>query len=325
MHGDDIVRLREEIEEMPEYALHVRLRALDDSIGIFEGNYKDLVGFIGYLQDDPQAATLYAVENRDLLGSALRKVMRLTHNYAVAAVSLIDHTRSLYQQLYSSGDAFPDYQARVDTEFAHDPLSQFVKCLRQYCQHYRAPDISATQSWKRGDRRITRTFHLRRPDLDRFENWSPDARRYLKTVTGEVDILAVAEAYREKVVKFYRWFQSRQNEIHSEALQRLKAKQDCLLSLWLEAIMALGPAGSKGDILHQADDVLRWILGRSGFTELESIPPDSPYRAQRTIESLEKRSFPVSDKLKRMIGQLYGPQDIAQTRREPDKGSDTAQ
>jgi hypothetical protein len=236
---------------------------------------------------------------------ALDDVIRLLHNYVASVMSLVEHTRRLYNKLYAAGNEFTDYQPRVDQEFVQDPLAQFVQCLRLYCQHYKAPNLDITVSWNQGDARPTRTVSLLVEDLKTFDGWTPVARKYLDTINEKIEIVTLATAYRDKVITFYQWFQSRQEEIHKEEIQRFRDKDRELLLLMLDGNIDRYYAEAKQGLPHNKDDVFLSIFTSKEFTELEGIPIESPQRALRAIALLEERFFQTPQEMKEKIIRLY--------------------
>ena len=319
--GIEILKLMGELSNMPEYALFSQLQGFSVSIYTFDQNYLELVKLVNILSSDPKADHLFWLRNRDKLMLAMRDIIRLTHNYVAAALSLIDHTRRLYSKLYAEAGGFPDYQPRVSSEFAHDPLSQFIKGLRQYCQHYKAPDLDVTTSWERGDERQTRTFNLHKADLETFDGWSATARRYLEEIDEKVDILVVTTEYRRKVIDFYQWFQSRQEEIHSDDLRRFKEQEAQLLSLMLDDKIDLSFAESQQGVPHRKDEIFTSIFTSREFDELEDIPRHSQNRPLRAIEMLDERFFRIAEETKQKIVELYKLPDILP---EENEGLDTS-
>ena len=180
--GIQIVKLMNELRNMPEHELYLQLQGLNISIYTFDKNYSDLHNLINFLASDPKAEPLFWLKNRDKLMLVMRDVIRLIHNYVAASVSLIDHTRRLYDKLYTGTGKFIDYQSRIKSEFAQDPLAQFVKCLRKYCQHYKAPELDVTTSWSGEDGGYSRTVNLMKDDLMTFDGWLAPARKYLEPV-----------------------------------------------------------------------------------------------------------------------------------------------
>lgn len=308
--GAQVLGLMQGLQKTPEYELVIQLQGFSASIYIFDKNYQDLSRLVNYLAADPKADTLFLLRNRDRLMLAMRDVIRLIHNFVASAISLIDHTRRLYRKLYEGTGKFDDYQSKVSSEFARDPLSQFVKCLRKYCQHYKAPNIAVTTSWNRGDERPTRTFNLLKDDLATFDGWSATARRHLNSIDEKVNIFEIAEEYRRKVIGFYRWFQDRQEEIHADELKCFKEKEGELLTLMLADKIDMSFAESKQSIPHRKDEIFTSIFTSEEFDELEKIPREFAERPLRAIELLEQRFFLISDEIKQRIINLYELPDI---------------
>ena len=86
----------------------------------------------------------YDGSRRAELNEQLFHVLRHLHNTVAAALSLVDHTRVFYRKYYSSTQQIPDYQQQITTRFEEHGLTQFVICLRQFCQHYRNVMIAST-------------------------------------------------------------------------------------------------------------------------------------------------------------------------------------
>jgi hypothetical protein len=311
MHrGIRILQLMQELAEMPEFHLVTQLRGLSVSLYTFDKNYQTLRTFITTLANDPRSDQLFILRNRDQLMIAMNEIIRFLHNYVASALSLIDHTRRLHRQLYAASGEFTDYHSRVASEFTQDPLAQFVKCVRKYCQHYRAPDLAVNESWKQGDNRPTRTFSLVLEDLRTFDGWSATAKKYLEIAGELIDVLEVATEYRDKVIDFYEWFQSRQEEIHEDELRRFREKERELLLLQLDDKVDVGLAMCRQSVPYRRDEVFTSIFTSREFEELDSMPPDSDERATRAIELLEERFFPVPEEIKRKIRVLYrGPDE----------------
>ena len=299
-----------ELDKMPELALKKQLDGLNISLFILDKNFEDLINVINWLGENPKADYLFWGRNRDKLNYAMKDVIRLLHNFVAASLSLIDHTRRLYRKLYAENEKFPEYQDRVNTVFINDPLSQFVKDLRRYCQHYKAPNLVIDGSWEKGDEKLAKTFNLLKDNLLTFGDWSKSAKEYLRGVEEEVNILWISTEYMDKVVTFYNWFQTRQIEIHRDELRRLEDKQKQLMRLVLEDNIDMSFATSQSGIPHKKDEIFAQIFSSMEFEELEQIPRNTTRRPLRAIELLEQRFFTISDQTKERIMQLYQLPDI---------------
>ena len=302
--GMNLAELNAEILAMPEHRLYQQLHGFSLSIYIFDRNFVDLKSLIEFLIKDPRARRLTASRNRDQLQTVQQEIIRFLHNFVAAAQSLIDHTRKLHTKLYGESD-FPEYQQRVDSEFKNDPLSQFVKCLRQYAEHYKAPEVVVVSALSRNDAETTqrRSVELLLEDLQAFEGWTSKAKEYLGTQKRGIDVLELASVYRQKVLDFYDWFHSCQMRTHAVELGRLGQKQTeygmLLLELKVNAcLLGKENAGFKGE------DIFAGLLASREIEQLERLPPMSPDRATLAIKLLNVR-FPVQEAVSKKIELLY--------------------
>jgi hypothetical protein len=304
--GQRIVALMHELWQMPEYKLFQDVQSLDLSLYMFHKNYVALNTILTFLASDPQADPLFTVRNRDKLGQVGRDVVCFIHNYVAAALSLIDHTRNLYNKLYAPAQQFPDYENRVSTEFIQNPLAQFVVSLRQYCQHYKAPNITVQTTFPNGlNARPVRKVLLALGDLQTFDGWRPKAREYLRTVADAVDIQEVATAYRDKVMAFYQWVQARQDEIHEAEFQRFRTKEAELLLLQLEDhIENYFAFRGSGNYPLTKHDVFLNVLSSEDFIQLEQPSLTAHEQADLAIQLFEKK-LALPDGLKKKIFRLY--------------------
>lgn len=290
---------------MPEYELRQQLLGFNTSIYILDQNYAELQWLINFLENDPNGHLLMVVANQDKLHQAQVDIIRRLHNFVAAAQSLVDHTRRLYDKLYGSTNLFPEYQARIKQEFVSDPLSQFVQRLRQYCQHYKAPGIGIEVSIKQTEAGMVekRTVFLPMNDLKEFDGWNAAAKQYMSTVEGDVNVLEVASNYRNKVIQFYKWFQSRQVEIHAVELARFDAKQAQFALLHIEQSVN-ACLNNRDDMPYRGEEILAGILSSQELEELDQFAPSSVERASHAVQLLEKH-YSVPDDLKQKIMVLY--------------------
>ena len=294
-----------EIYSMPEYKLWQRLQAFNTSIYIFDKNFTELRDLITFLLNDPNSETFRGIRNEDKLRKLQIDIIRRLHNFVAASLSLIDHTRNLYEKLYFGNNRFPEYQARIDNEFVKDSLSQFVKCLRQYCQHYRPPDIGFYVSVSNTEEGMIerKKIILLLEDLKTFDSWNSAAKKYMNSQKEYIDILEVTTCYQEKVMVFYQWFQSRQTEIHSDELKLFKIKQTELTLLILEGRVN-ACLNNKQDMPYRLEELFEGIFLSDDFEAIEKLPFASPDRSILSMNILEKY-YNIPDKLSEKIIRLY--------------------
>lgn len=303
-NGHRIVALMDELRAMPQYELLMSLRGFNVSIFTFDWNFTDLSKLIEFITTDPKASHLHAMRNRDKLHEFLSQIIRTLHNFVAAAQSLIDHTRRLHRNLYAETGEFQDYQARIEEEFARDPMSQFVIGLRQYCQHYKAPNLAIETTWERGDDNETRTVYLLKEDLLAFGRWNALALEFLDAIEEKVNLLEITSTYRQKVLDFYEWFQARQFEIHATEMAEFRDRENELHILMLEQQIHSGLHNRGVEMPHERDGIFLSIFTSDEFAQLDTLPTDSLERPQKAIELLQQH-LPVSEELGELIYRWY--------------------
>jgi len=220
-------------------------------------------------------------------------------------MSLVDHTRNIYLKLYSEAEKFPDYQNYIDKEFKDDSLIQFVHCLRQYCQHYRAPNISIQISFKDG--KMKKTVNLLKEDLKMFGSWNANAKKYLDLIEERVDVYELINTYRKKVLGFHGWFNARQKEIHKTEFDLLRKREEELLIAQLDHFLGMALSGKEKSRGGEVD-IFYGIFNSGEYKELSEMPMNSPKRCARAIELLQEH-LPVSDGIRKKVNDWYEKQN----------------
>lgn len=131
------------------------------------------------------------------------------------------------------------------------------------------------------------------------------AKVYLQTITKAVDIHEVATAYRDKVMAFYQWVQTRQDEIHANEFQRFRAKEKELLLLQLEDhIENYFAFRNNAGYPVTKHDVFLDVLSSEDFMQLEQPSLTGHEQAQLAIQLFEKK-LALPDEIKEKIFRLY--------------------
>jgi hypothetical protein len=186
---------------------------------LFKRNYEELLTFLDYLCAPSVAFSYSRVEEKWLWHDDMSEITRLFHNFVAAALSLIDHTRVLYKDLYESSNELPEFQRRIDVHFAKHPLTQFVIKLRQMTQHYRLPSIENYTSMSNINRdglvgETSIQMRLKTDDLRQFDGWNNAASRFLDKAGDHINLRNIITDYYAHVNQFYEWFDQRQRELH---------------------------------------------------------------------------------------------------------------
>lgn len=221
--GKQIVVLLNKLESMFEYKLLLRIKSLDASLYVFQGNFEELRSLLLKHSDVREAIRLRGARKKPAMRASLYEITRLLHNFVTSAKSLIEHTRVIYREIYKGGEELPDYQKEVDRRFANNPLAQFVEDLRDYCLHYELPTISSVLHFS--SLPPTPVFEsrieLKIEELNKYSKWSHLAKKYLTSQNKPVNLLTVTDEYYALVKDFHSWFQSRQKEIHSQEFAKV--------------------------------------------------------------------------------------------------------
>ena len=188
------------------------------SRSVFQRNYDELVTFLDYFCAPSVAFSYSRVDQKWLWYDGMDEITRLLHNFVAAALSLVDHTRVLYRQLYEPRGELAEYPEKVTSDLADDPDIQFVIKLRQMAQHYRLPsvenhtELANIQNGVVGTTRIQ--LRLKSDDLRQFDGWNALAIAFLERAGSHVELRSVITAYFAKMAAFYDWFDQRQREAH---------------------------------------------------------------------------------------------------------------
>lgn len=186
---------------------------------VFQRNYDELLTFLDYFCAPSNAFSYSHVDQKWLWHAGMNEIVRLLHNFVAAALSLIDHTRVLYEELYEPHGELAEYKKKVRVGFAEDPLTQFVIKLRHMTQHYRLPSIenhTEMSDIKKGGLvgRVNIQLRLKVDDLRKFSGWNVPAKKFLAGAGAHVDLHVLITDYHAHVSAFYDWFDQRQRALH---------------------------------------------------------------------------------------------------------------
>lgn len=233
------IDLIKELESMSDYILLRKIKRLSRTIDIFQGNYNELIYHLDN-HNDPLFAmdNLLGVDKKHLLDSYRSQIVRLLHNFIASSLTLTDHTRVHYNEIYKDKGTFDDYHQKIKEFFAENPLALFVKCLRQFFQHYQLPDFTTQMIWNR-ENGMTIKLMLEKEKLLSFSNWNKKALDYINSHDKQLDLKEVITEYQILIENFYTWFLARQFEINKDCLQKVNEKIEELKKSELKTILSL--------------------------------------------------------------------------------------
>src|SRR5438132_1806646 len=279
----------------PEWKLVGRIKTFATSVRMLERNAEELMRLLRYLTTDARSILLMAAGYKEERDKYLEEALRLLHNFLASVAMVIDHARVLYRELYEPRDLFGDYEPEVRRRFTDDPLSRFVRELRNYFLHRLLPVVLYIE-----DEHGSRTIALRKVDLLQHDNWPPQARKYLESAPDDVDITVLVEGYMSNVRDFYRWFAERQEEIHAEALVSVQKRLDEIAKARGPRMLASLAAGIEA-IERGTEDVLavlsEWFDPVKEPGEFDALLDEVPAWTEHVLYRLEQRYAAVPKEL----------------------------
>jgi hypothetical protein len=197
-------------------------------------NAQELIEITRRVNDPDEGIRLMAVDNKEAGQQTHREVTRRVHNFVAAALTLVEHTRTFMREIYDGAPIQDRYQARVDADFANDPLAKFVKDLRNYMLHNGLPNSEMYLSFESnpdlpdGGGTLETGIHVRTVPLLEWSNWSAPARKFIEDCGEFIDIRTLAEAYTDRILPFHGWLQGELDQFHSSDLGELRALQEAM-------------------------------------------------------------------------------------------------
>ena len=203
------------------------------SLNIFRMNAQELIEITRRVSDPNEGLRLLSQANREAGTQTHREVTRRVHNFVAASLTLVEHTRIFMREHYGNTPLLDRYQAKVDAEFADDPLVRFVQDLRNFMLHNGLPHSEMFLNFHSnealpGGGGLTTGIRIRTAQLSTWSRWSDPARAFIE-VSGEfVDIRNFAEAYTHKILLLHDWLQGELDQFHLTDLDDLRKLQASL-------------------------------------------------------------------------------------------------
>lgn len=235
---DELSRL---IKERDESAANLRLgklRLIEYSFDIFQGNYTELIELITEYDKDILA---WDLRNRYQLGILQKRISRLLFNFTASVMSLVDHTRIVYDESKRNNREIVGYEEMKVKYFVTDGTHQFLQKLRNYIIHKQIPDIGAGFSFSTESGNKQYLYLNKEELLDGF-SWGPVAGSLLDSQESSIDIKPLISNYFQHVCEFHSWLRDAFFEAHKEDIAEIEDFGARLLPLQAELL--------QGHLLH---------------------------------------------------------------------------
>ena len=128
-----IHEIRAEFQASSAAQLLWRIGSFELTLEVFKRNYRDFQKVMEAFLPEDVFDAFGMMTDASRVRAFLTEMLRPVHNFVASAATLIDHSRILYNELYSPGNLMPSYLSKIQSDFANDGVSQFIKNLRNYC------------------------------------------------------------------------------------------------------------------------------------------------------------------------------------------------
>lgn len=195
-----------------------RLKVFELTLRIFRMNFDEWERTIEERRPANPIEALRMMSDSRWVEEYLVELTRTFHNFVASTLSLLDHTRVFYKELYEPNNLLPDYQAQINSRFANDGRAEFIKGMRQFFQHKRLPLVNVQLGVHFDSRQDAQTkwgVPINKTELLTFKRWNATARRFIEQQGHNLDLQEVARRYRENVDAFHEWFTAQQQAVHA--------------------------------------------------------------------------------------------------------------
>ena len=152
-----------------------RLDSLGRSWTVFARNTDELLEVLDRPNNDVVFSMVLMGDDRDAIGPFWGEVDQRLHNELASAVSLVDHTRRLFEYLGSDVPAIiAEYTERNSKIMAMNE-TKFLRKLRNYLLHYGSAPILQSMSLSSGEH----SLKLNAASLLKWPEWNVQMREYL--------------------------------------------------------------------------------------------------------------------------------------------------
>lgn len=298
-------RLREELNSSKEYKRIQKVRRFTSSQEIFRGNYRELESLFKKHNKINLFTISSTKEKRKDFRRIQNEIIRCLHNFISSSFSLLENSRSHYNSIYKKHNLIIEYEKEVKIRFENNPITTFIKDLRNFIQHYRFPSISTNTFVSVNNKSEYKTeLIFRTKDLLDFKNWSKQSKDFIKINSKEIRIEVLLGNYYKQIYAFHNWFNNEQSKIFKEDYQIVNKKEYQIKKLaiphFLEVFFNLRKI-KNSDTLEEG---LFRFFNTDEKTSIKTFPNDSYLRFEKIIKTIENY-HKIDTAVRRRIEKLY--------------------
>lgn len=213
--------ITEEIQDVQNQEIISKYRAFQSSIELLDRNFHTLKKLLNTIENNPSKFDLIPRYNKWLREGIIKEIVFLLHNYVASSMSLIDHSRRIYEKSFENKNRLDEYE-QLKKDYLKSPYLKFVQDLRRMLQHHSLASIGFQYVGGTGDM----NFYLQKVDLLRFEEWTSKSKQFIESFEEKIDIKQVINEYQKEITNFHRQVDLRFKSIYKSELQELEELYD---------------------------------------------------------------------------------------------------
>lgn len=262
------------------------------STNILRMNGTELLTAAAKLHDEEIGLDLMYVNNRDASSQAHRELKRHLHNFVASAMTLVDHTRVMLNDLYAGQSIHTEILERIKATVGSSPVCKFVQDMRNYMVHkglpnsemyFEATNVDGALTFKTGVR-------INSSSLLAWSGWKALSKEYLGQVGEYVEIQDFTQKYLDEVNAFSSWLEEVLKAHHSDDISHLQKLQMIhqpppTYGAVQENFESSSTSVCHGDGLHQTVDLIAGSL-LNKVTQFEMPSRDAgivPFSTRRPV------------------------------------------
>lgn len=191
------------------------------SLFAFEYNYRELNRMLVEYTNPRISSKLFEVGHKERVKQYLWHTSRLLQNFLSSASTFKDHIRYITKKIFANHKFLIEYETRIKTTFANDPLSNFIIRFRNNYSHTSITGTKAVFRHNIDKGEIISEIILEKSKLSLDYEWNSQSKKYLDSSPDEIILRNVIDQYYSKVMEFYKWYEAMYFQIYEHDFKEL--------------------------------------------------------------------------------------------------------
>lgn len=194
--------LQQEISSHPGHVAHLEWEGVARTLTVHQLNAEELTFMLGALATSEELSVeMFQNTRPDTPRRLIRAQLdQKLHNYVASALSLVDHSRRLFD-MYPGSSLREAYEDRRST-LSEAPVALFIKQLRNYALHRTLPFLGHTVNLGAP---VMTEIQLSTQELMKWGKWSPTSRKYLTQAGESLKLREVVDEHMKLIDDLYGW------------------------------------------------------------------------------------------------------------------------